>query len=73
MDCEPTDPRVLAVDVQNGLEAQMADCVPGAKTLEEFDFDAQRSVKRELVAHLGQLDFVAERANVVFLGPPGPG
>ena len=51
----------------------MADCVPGAKTLEEFDFDAQRSVKRELVAHLGQLDFVAERANVVFLGPPGTG
>lgn len=46
---------------------------PAHKTLEEFDFDAQRSVKRELVAHLGQLDFVAERANVVFLGPPGTG
>lgn len=46
---------------------------PAHKTLEEFDFGAQRSVKRELVAHLGQLDFVAERANVVFLGPPGTG
>ena len=43
------------------------------KTLEEFDFDHQRSLKRDVVAHLGALDFVEARDNVVFLGPPGTG
>ena len=44
---------------------------PARKTLEEFDFDHQRSLRRDVVAHLGALDFVAARENVVFLGPPG--
>ncbi|MFF8195767.1 ATP-binding protein [Streptomyces bobili] len=34
---------------------------------------AQRSVKREVLAHLGTLDFVAGKENVIFLGPPGTG
>jgi DNA replication protein DnaC len=46
---------------------------PAPKTLEEFDFTFQRSVKRQLVEHLGQLDFLHARDNVVLLGPPGPG
>jgi DNA replication protein DnaC len=46
---------------------------PARKSLEEFDFDHARSLKRDLVAHLGTLDFVAARDNVVFLGPPGTG
>jgi DNA replication protein DnaC len=46
---------------------------PARKTLEDFDFAFQRSLKRDVVAHLGTLDFVAERSNVVFLGPPGTG
>jgi DNA replication protein DnaC len=46
---------------------------PARKTLEDFDFSFQRSLKRDTVAHLGTLDFVAERSNVVFLGPPGTG
>jgi IstB-like ATP binding protein len=46
---------------------------PARKTLEDFDYDHQRSLKRDTVLHLGTLDFVAERANVVFLGPPGTG
>ncbi len=46
---------------------------PAHKTLEEFDFEHQRSLRREVVAHLGALDFVAARDNVVFLGPPGTG
>jgi DNA replication protein DnaC len=29
--------------------------------------------KRDQIAHLGTLDFVAARENVVFLGPPGTG
>src|SRR5207245_3986729 len=46
---------------------------PARKTLEEFDFDHQRSLKREVIAHLGALDFVEAKDNVVFLGPPGTG
>jgi DNA replication protein DnaC len=46
---------------------------PARKTLEDFDFAFQRSLKRDTIAHLGTLDFVAERSNVVFLGPPGTG
>jgi hypothetical protein len=43
---------------------------PARKTLEEFDFTFQRSVKRAVVEHLGQLDFLHARENVVLLGPP---
>jgi len=46
---------------------------PARKSLEEFDFDHARSLKRDTIAHLGTLDFVAGRENVVFLGPPGTG
>jgi DNA replication protein DnaC len=46
---------------------------PARKTLEEFDFSFQRSVKRTLIQHLGQLDFLHARENVVLLGPPGTG
>ena len=46
---------------------------PARKTLEEFDFTFQRSVKRQVVEHLGQLDFLHARDNVVLLGPPGTG
>src|SRR6187455_3865089 len=34
---------------------------PARKTLEEFDFAFQRSIKRDTVLHLGQLDFLAGR------------
>jgi IstB-like ATP binding protein len=44
---------------------------PARKTLEEFDFTFQRSVKKQVVEHLGQLDFLHGRENVVLLGPPG--
>jgi DNA replication protein DnaC len=46
---------------------------PARKSLEDFDFEHQRSLKREVIAHLGTLDFVEARENVVFLGPPGTG
>src|ERR671935_665566 len=46
---------------------------PARKTLEEFDFTFQRSVRRTVVEHLGQLDFLHSRENVVLLGPPGTG
>src|SRR5213082_2442796 len=46
---------------------------PARKSLEDFDFDHQRSLKRDVISHLGTLDFVDARDNVVFLGPPGTG
>jgi len=46
---------------------------PSRKSLEEFDFDHARGLKRDVIAHLGTLDFVAGKENVVFLGPPGTG
>jgi DNA replication protein DnaC len=46
---------------------------PARKALEDFDYDYQRSLKPEIIAHLGTLDFVGARENVVFLGPPGTG
>ncbi|MBB5913926.1 hypothetical protein BJY24_002793 [Nocardia transvalensis] len=42
---------------------------PSRKSLEEFDFDHQRSLRRDANTHLGTLDFVTARENVVFLGP----
>ena len=47
--------------------------LPARKSLEEFDFDHARGLKRDTIAHLGTLDFVTSRDNVVFLGPPGTG
>jgi DNA replication protein DnaC len=46
---------------------------PAHKTLEEFDFTFQRSVKKQVIEHLGQLDFVHAKENVILLGPPGTG
>jgi DNA replication protein DnaC len=46
---------------------------PARKSLEEFDYDHARALKRDTIAHLGTLDFVTARENVVFLGPPGTG
>ena len=46
---------------------------PARKALEEFDFDHARGLRRDLIAHLGTLDFVTAKENIVFLGPPGTG
>jgi DNA replication protein DnaC len=46
---------------------------PARKSLEEFDFTFQRSIKKTTLLHLAQLDFLHARENVVLLGPPGTG
>lgn len=46
---------------------------PARKGLEDFDLDHQRALRREQLAHLGQLDFIAEASNLVIVGPPGTG
>lgn len=66
--------REVAARQSNGGEIRIrAARFPARKTLEEFDFDHQRSLKRDVIAHLGALDFVEGKENVVFLGPPGTG
>jgi len=66
--------REVAARESHGGEGRIrAARFPARKSLEEFDFDHARSLKREVIAHLGTLDFVTARDNVVFLGPPGTG
>jgi DNA replication protein DnaC len=66
--------REVAARESHGGEGRIrAARFPARKSLEEFDFDHARALKRDTIAHLGTLDFVAGRENVVFLGPPGTG
>ena len=60
-------------DSRGGQARIKAARFPARKTLEEFDFAFQTSIRRDSVLHLGQLDFLHGRENVVLLGPPGPG
>ena len=64
---------VAARDSHGGEGRIRAARFPARKSLEDFDYDHARGLKRETIAHLGTLDFVAARDNVVFLGPPGTG
>ena len=63
---------VSARDSHGGQSRIKAARFPARKTLEEFDFTFQRSVKKTVVEHLGQLDFLHARENVILLGPPDP-
>jgi DNA replication protein DnaC len=64
---------VSARDAHGGEGRIKAARLPARKSLEEFDFDHARGLRRETIAHLGTLDFVTGKENVVFLGPPGTG
>src|SRR5881628_639387 len=66
--------REVAARESHGGEGRIrAARFPARKALEEFDFDHQRSLKRETIAHLGTLDFITAKENAIFLGPPGTG
>ncbi|MEV5646245.1 ATP-binding protein [Streptomyces flaveolus] len=64
---------VAAREAHGGEGRIRAARFPARKTLEEFDFTHLRGLKRQAVAHLGTLDFITGKENVVFLGPPGTG
>ena len=50
--------REVAARESHGGEARIrAARFPACKALEDFDFDHQRSLKRDTIAHLGALDF----------------
>jgi len=63
---------VAARDSHGGEDRIKAARFPARKTLEEFDFTFQRSVKKTVIEHLGQLDFLHAKENVIMLGPPDP-
>jgi DNA replication protein DnaC len=66
--------REVAARESHGGEGRIrAARFPARKSLEEFDFDHARGLKRDLIAHLGTLDFVTAKENVLLLGPPGTG
>jgi DNA replication protein DnaC len=46
---------------------------PHQKRLEDFDYDAQPGLDRRLVDELSTLRFIQDRANALFIGPPGVG
>jgi DNA replication protein DnaC len=64
---------VGARESHGGEERVRRASFPARKTLEEFDFTFQRSVRKQVVEHLGQLDFLHGKDNVIMLGPPGTG
>jgi len=47
--------------------------LPTVKTLADFDFSFQPSLKREQIDSLHTLGFLERQENVIFLGPPGVG
>ena len=47
--------------------------LPAIKTLAQFDFAFQPSIRREQIESLHELGFVRRKENVIFLGPPGVG
>ena len=46
---------------------------PFVKTIEEFDFSFQPDFKEKEVIRLSGLEFIENKENVIFLGPPGVG
>jgi len=70
--------RLLAIEVtatEARRQASLARfaCLPAPWRLTDFDFDAQPSVDRKLVAELGTLRFLEDATNVLLIGPPGVG
>jgi len=54
---------VSARESHGGEERIRAARFPARKALEDFDYDHQRSLRREVIAHLGTLDFVTGIGN----------
>src|ERR1700736_4460256 len=48
-------------------------CIFPLTTVDTYDFDYPKQIDRELCHRAATLDFVREKANVVFIGPSGVG
>ena len=47
--------------------------LPFIKSIDEFDFTFQPNLDRQKVMSLFDLNFIRQKGNVIFLGPPGVG
>ena len=70
--------RLLALEVtatEARRQASLARfaCLPAPWQISDFDFDAQPSVDRKLIAELASLRFLDDATNVLLIGPPGVG
>ncbi len=55
------------------ISAMRSSRLPGAKTLDSFDFAFQSAIDRAQIMNLHQLGFITRKENVIFLGPAGVG
>ena len=70
--------RLLAIEVDTALNRRLVGrlrfaCLPTPATLEDFDFDAQPGVDRQLINELGTCRYLETATNVILIGPPGVG
>jgi DNA replication protein DnaC len=58
----------------NGNQRRMQQAkFPQIKTMEEFNFNYQPSINRQIIYHLGTCEFIRKKENIAFIGPPGTG
>ncbi|MCB2300269.1 IS21-like element helper ATPase IstB [Clostridium tagluense] len=48
-------------------------CFPTLKSLDNFDFDFQKSISKKKINRLLDMDWIDDIFNLIFLGPPGVG
>ena len=70
--------RLLAIEVDTALARRLVGrlrfaCLPTPATLDDFDFDAQPGVDRQLINELGTCRYLETATNVILIGPPGVG
>jgi len=64
---------VAAKDKRRIQTAMKTAGLPVAKTIEEYDFSFHPKLNKKQVMSLFDLDFIRQKENVIFLGPPGVG
>jgi DNA replication protein DnaC len=65
--------KVAAKDQRRIQTAMKTAGLPSAKTIEEFDFGFHPKLRKKQVMALFDLDFIRQKENAIFLGPPGVG
>jgi DNA replication protein DnaC len=64
---------VAAKDKRRIQTAMKTAGLPVAKTIEEYDFSFHPKLNKKQVMSLFDLDFIRQKENAIFLGPPGVG